>query len=103
MTFYARCGLWIAATALLCLWPQNTICVQKNFASNKVCNMSGRSLRRSCTLQAIFAVLAPGKMVPNLVAGAISEAGAQQAGDMMQDFKCANSEMCMFVWRSSFL
>jgi uncharacterized oligopeptide transporter (OPT) family protein len=38
--------------------------------------------------QAIFAVLAPGKIVPNLVAGAIAEAGAQQAGDMMQDFKC---------------
>ena len=27
--------------------------------------------------------------MPNLVAGAIAEAGAQQAGDMMQDFKAA--------------
>lgn len=28
--------------------------------------------------------------MPNLVAGAIAEAGAQQAGDMMQDFKTAH-------------
>lgn len=38
----------------------------------------------SCCLQAIFAVVSPGHVVPNLVAGAIAEAGAQQAGDMMQ-------------------
>ncbi|KAK9823302.1 hypothetical protein WJX72_001775 [[Myrmecia] bisecta] len=40
--------------------------------------------------QVVFAVIAPGKVVPNLVAGAIAEAGAQQAGDMMQDFKTAH-------------
>lgn len=39
--------------------------------------------------QVAFAVLAPGHVVPNLVAGAISEAAAAQAGDMMQDFKTA--------------
>ena len=32
----------------------------------------------------MFAVIAPGNVVANLAAGAISEAGAQQAGDMMQ-------------------
>lgn len=35
-------------------------------------------------------MIAPGQVVPNLVAGAIAEAGAQQAGDMMQDFKTAH-------------
>ena len=39
--------------------------------------------------QVCFALLAPGKVLPNLVAGAISEAAAMQAGDMMQDFKTA--------------
>ena len=29
------------------------------------------------------------QVLPNLVAGAISEAAAMQAGDMMQDFKTA--------------
>ena len=57
---------------------------------------------RPCTVahpQAIFAVLAPGKIVPNLVAGAIAEAGAQQAGDMMQDFKCVLALVtpCLFL------
>uniref|UniRef100_A0A6B2L039 Uncharacterized protein n=1 Tax=Arcella intermedia TaxID=1963864 RepID=A0A6B2L039_9EUKA len=37
--------------------------------------------------QLIFGVVAPGNIISNLVAGAISEAGAQQAGDMMQDLK----------------
>lgn len=40
--------------------------------------------------QAAFAALAPGGVLPNLVAGAASEAAAQQAGDMMQDFKTAH-------------
>ncbi|KAL3133453.1 OPT superfamily [Trebouxia sp. C0009 RCD-2024] len=40
--------------------------------------------------QGVFALIAPGRVVPNLVAGAIAEAGAQQAGDMMQDFKTAH-------------
>lgn len=34
--------------------------------------------------QAVFATVAPGKVLNNLVAGAASEAAAQQAGDMMQ-------------------
>ncbi|KAL6065382.1 Succinate dehydrogenase iron-sulfur subunit [Balamuthia mandrillaris] len=37
--------------------------------------------------QVIFAGIAPGHIVSNLIAGAIAEAGAQQAGDMMQDLK----------------
>jgi len=39
--------------------------------------------------QIVFATLAPGNVVASLVAGAVAEAGAQQAGDMMQDFKTA--------------
>jgi len=37
--------------------------------------------------QLVFGLVASGNIVANLVAGAISEAGAQQAGDMMQDLK----------------
>eukprot|EP01006_Ploeotia_vitrea_P012351 TRINITY_DN32772_c0_g1_i1.p1 TRINITY_DN32772_c0_g1~~TRINITY_DN32772_c0_g1_i1.p1 ORF type:complete len:651 (-),score=44.03 TRINITY_DN32772_c0_g1_i1:87-1904(-) len=37
--------------------------------------------------QILFAAIAPGNVVANLVAGAVAEAGAQQAGDMMQDLK----------------
>ncbi|BDA51281.1 Putative oligopeptide transporter YGL114W [Coccomyxa sp. Obi] len=40
--------------------------------------------------QVVFAIIAPKQVVPNLVAGAIAEAGANQAGDMMQDFKTAH-------------
>eukprot|EP00191_Tetraselmis_sp_GSL018_P012721 CAMPEP_0177604136 /NCGR_PEP_ID=MMETSP0419_2-20121207/15942_1 /TAXON_ID=582737 /ORGANISM="Tetraselmis sp., Strain GSL018" /LENGTH=685 /DNA_ID=CAMNT_0019098069 /DNA_START=135 /DNA_END=2191 /DNA_ORIENTATION=+ len=39
--------------------------------------------------QIIFGAILPGNVVANLVAGAVAEAGAQQAGDMMQDFKTA--------------
>lgn len=35
-------------------------------------------------MQLVFALISPGKVVANLAAGAIAEAGAQQAGDMMQ-------------------
>lgn len=48
------------------------------------------SICECCVLQGVFALIAPGQVVPNLVAGAIAEAGAQQAGDMMQDFKTAH-------------
>lgn len=37
--------------------------------------------------QFIFAALMPHHIVANLIAGAIAEAGAQQAGDLMQDLK----------------
>ncbi|EGC36348.1 hypothetical protein DICPUDRAFT_32017 [Dictyostelium purpureum] len=37
--------------------------------------------------QIIFAFVAPKNVLSNLVAGAIAEAGSQQAGDMMQDLK----------------
>jgi OPT family oligopeptide transporter len=37
--------------------------------------------------QIVFAVVAPGHIVANIVAGALAEAGAMQAGDLMQDLK----------------
>ena len=37
--------------------------------------------------QLVFALIAPGHMTSNLMAAAISGAGAAQAGDMMGDFK----------------
>ncbi len=37
--------------------------------------------------QLVFAAVAPGRLVANIVAGGIAEAGAQQAGDMMQDLR----------------
>ena len=37
--------------------------------------------------QIIFAFLAPGKVVTSLIAGALAEAGATQAGDLLQDLK----------------
>ena len=37
--------------------------------------------------QLLFAVVQPGNVVANLIAGAIAEAGAMQAGDLMQDLK----------------
>jgi len=37
--------------------------------------------------QIIFALLAPGQVATNVVAGALAEAGAMQAGDLMQDLK----------------
>jgi uncharacterized oligopeptide transporter (OPT) family protein len=35
----------------------------------------------------LFAVLQPGNVVANIIAGGVAEAGAQQAGDLMQDLK----------------
>ncbi|WVO22640.1 uncharacterized protein IAS62_003970 [Cryptococcus decagattii] len=37
--------------------------------------------------QLIFAILQPGNIVANIIAGGVAEAGAQQAGDLMQDLK----------------
>jgi OPT family oligopeptide transporter len=37
--------------------------------------------------QIFFGVISPNNVVGNIIAGAISEAGAQQAGDLMQAFK----------------
>ncbi|KIR26658.1 oligopeptide transporter 8 [Cryptococcus deuterogattii 99/473] len=37
--------------------------------------------------QLIFAILQPGNVVANIIAGGVAEAGAQQAGDLMQDLK----------------
>jgi len=37
--------------------------------------------------QVVYGALAPGKMVTNLMAAAITSAGASQAGDLMQDLK----------------
>lgn len=40
--------------------------------------------------QLLFAAVAPGSIVANLVAGAVAEAGATSAGEMMQDLKCGH-------------
>ena len=40
--------------------------------------------------QLLFAMVAPGNVAANLVAGAISEGAAMSAGDMMQDLKCGH-------------
>ena len=40
--------------------------------------------------QLVFAIVAPGHLVANLVAGALAEAGAMQAGDLMQDLKAGH-------------
>ncbi|GAA5922812.1 hypothetical protein JCM3775_006144 [Rhodotorula graminis] len=45
--------------------------------------------------QLVFAVVQPGNVVANIVAGGIAEAGAQQAGDLMQDLKTGH------LWGSS--
>lgn len=37
--------------------------------------------------QLLFAVLQPHNVVANIIAGGVAEAGAQQAGDLMQDLK----------------
>ncbi|EIW67040.1 hypothetical protein TREMEDRAFT_64906 [Tremella mesenterica DSM 1558] len=37
--------------------------------------------------QLLFAVLQPNNVVANIIAGGVAEAGAQQAGDLMQDLK----------------
>lgn len=45
--------------------------------------------------QLVFAVVQPNNVVANLVAGGISEAGAQQSGDLMQDLKTG------YLWHAS--
>ncbi|GAA5849113.1 hypothetical protein JCM8547_006451 [Rhodosporidiobolus lusitaniae] len=45
--------------------------------------------------QLVFAMIQPGNVVANLVAGGIAEAGAQQAGDLMQDLKTG------YLWGAS--
>ncbi|KAL5525508.1 hypothetical protein ACEPAG_6844 [Sanghuangporus baumii] len=37
--------------------------------------------------QLVFAFIQPGNVVANIIAGGVAEAGAQQAGDLMQDLK----------------
>lgn len=73
--------------------PCYAVSMQHSIVGHNTCPHEKAGQSQTATMhvvsaQAIFAVLAPGKIVPNLVAGAIAEAGAQQAGDMMQDFKC---------------
>ncbi len=41
--------------------------------------------------QLIFALIQPNNVLANLIAGGISEAGAMQAGDLMQDYKTGHS------------
>ncbi|GAA5901262.1 uncharacterized protein JCM6883_000156 [Sporobolomyces salmoneus] len=45
--------------------------------------------------QLVFAVVQPNNVVANLIAGGISEAGAQQSGDLMQDLKTG------YLWHAS--
>ena len=40
--------------------------------------------------QLVFALVAPGHVVANIVAGALAEAGAMQAGDLLQDLKAGH-------------
>ena len=40
--------------------------------------------------QIVFALVAPGHIVANIVAGALAEAGAMQAGDLLQDLKAGH-------------
>ncbi|KAF8339863.1 OPT oligopeptide transporter [Cantharellus anzutake] len=40
--------------------------------------------------QLVFAVLQPGNVIANIIAGGVAEAGAQQAGDLMQDIKAGH-------------
>jgi uncharacterized oligopeptide transporter (OPT) family protein len=40
--------------------------------------------------QIVFAIVAPGHVVANIVAGALAEAGAMQAGDLLQDLKAGH-------------
>jgi len=40
--------------------------------------------------QIVFAFVAPGHVVANIVAGALAEAGAMQAGDLLQDLKAGH-------------
>lgn len=44
--------------------------------------------------QLLFAIISPGNVVANLVAGAVAEAGAISAGDMMQDLKTGHLLNC---------
>ena len=47
--------------------------------------------------QVVFAIISPGRVVANIVAGAIAEAGAQQAGDMMQVSPVNSLAFCEFA------
>ena len=40
--------------------------------------------------QIVFAIVAPGHIVANIVAGALAEAGAMQSGDLLQDLKAGH-------------
>ena len=48
------------------------------------CFVSASMIRFHQVTQLVFALVAPGNMISNLMAAAISGAGASQAGDMMQ-------------------
>lgn len=52
--------------------------------------------------QIVFAVVAPGNIIANLIAGAIAEAGAQQAGDLMQDLKTGHLLLYLFYFLKFF-
>jgi OPT family oligopeptide transporter len=51
--------------------------------------------------QVVFGALSPLNLVGNVIAGAVAEAGAQQAGDLMQDLKTGH--LCAVPLRAQFL
>ncbi|KAJ8503035.1 hypothetical protein ONZ45_g11223 [Pleurotus djamor] len=51
--------------------------------------------------QLLFAWIQPGNIVANIIAGGVAEAGAQQAGDLMQDLKTGH--LCRASPRAQFL
>ncbi|KAL0954440.1 hypothetical protein HGRIS_003419 [Hohenbuehelia grisea] len=51
--------------------------------------------------QLFFAWIQPGNVVANIIAGGVAEAGAQQAGDLMQDLKTGH--LCKASPRAQFL
>ncbi|KAF4571295.1 hypothetical protein EYR36_008624 [Pleurotus pulmonarius] len=51
--------------------------------------------------QLLFAWIQPGNIVANIIAGGVAEAGAQQAGDLMQDLKTGH--LCHASPRAQFL
>ena len=51
--------------------------------------------------QVVFGALSPLNLVGNVIAGAVAEAGAQQAGDLMQDLKTGH--LCGVSLRAQFL
>lgn len=85
-SFSCSCGLY--SYVARCRHLNSLLFVESIYAACLCCYVARRSdpglLLFLVFLQLVFAVVSPGAVIPNLVAGAIAEAGAQQAGDLMQ-------------------